>query len=217
MLAHLSDDPALIDAFNGGEDIHTAVAARVFDVAPADVTSEQRGHAKTINFGIIYGVTPFGLARRIEGLDLDGATRLIDEYKATYKGINRFLDACIEQALAEGYVTTIFGRRRWIEQVASRNPQQRALGERLAINSVVQGSAADLIKVAMVNLHRRIERDTLPAKMLLQIHDELVVECPADEADMISAVVVEEMEGAMALKVPLRVDPGVGPNWFEAK
>ena len=217
MLAHLSDDPALIEAFNGGEDIHTAVAARVFDVPPAEVTSEQRGHAKTINFGIIYGVTPFGLARRIEGLDLDGATQLIEEYKATYQGIDRFLDACIEQALAEGYVTTILGRRRWIEQVASRNPQQRALGERLAINSVVQGSAADLIKVAMVNLHRRIERDTLPAKMLLQIHDELVVECRAEEADAISAVVVEEMEGAMALKVPLRVDPGVGLDWFAAK
>ena len=217
MLAHLSDDPALIEAFRGDRDIHTAVAAQVFGVAPEDVTPELRGHAKTINFGIIYGVTPFGLARRIDGLDLPGATKLIDDYKATYAGIDRFLDQCVQQAVAEGYVTTILGRRRWIEQVNSNNPNQRALGERLAINSVVQGSAADLIKVAMVNLHRRIHDESLPMKMLLQIHDELVVECPVDNADAVSEIVATEMESAMGLKVPLRVDPGRGANWFDAK
>ncbi|MEM7625400.1 MAG: DNA polymerase I [Planctomycetota bacterium] len=217
MLAHLSEDPALIEAFRGDRDIHTAVAAQVFGVSPEDVTPELRGHAKTINFGIIYGVTPFGLARRIDGLDLAGATKLIDDYKATYAGIDRFLDRCVQQAVTEGYVTTILGRRRWIDQVNSSNPNQRALGERLAINSVVQGSAADLIKVAMVNLHRRIQNESLPMKMLLQIHDELVVECPAAEAGAVSEVVVEEMERAMELKVPLRVDPGVGNNWFDAK
>ncbi len=217
LLAHLSDDEALIDAFRTDQDIHTAVAAQVFDVPLDQVTRDQRGHAKTINFGIIYGVTPFGLARRIEGLDRDAAARLIHDYKATYAGINRFLDRCVEQAQAEGYVTTILGRRRWIDQVNARNPQMRALGERLAINSVVQGSAADLIKLAMVNLHRRIERDDLPAKMLLQIHDELVLECPAAEAQRVSAVVVAEMENAMKLKVPLRVETGTGSNWFDAK
>ena len=218
ILAHLSDDDALIAAFRGGEDIHTAVAARVFDVAPDDVTGEQRGYAKTINFGIIYGVTPFGLARRIESLDQSTPPpNLIDDYKATYTGIDRFLTRCVDQALAEGYVTTVLGRRRRIDQVASRNPQQRALGERLAINSVVQGSAADLIKLAMVNLHRRLLGEALPAKMLLQIHDELVIECPAADADRISAIVVHEMEHAMDLKVPLRVEAGVGPDWFAAK
>ncbi|MEM6458062.1 MAG: DNA polymerase I [Planctomycetota bacterium] len=217
MLAHLSDDPALIEAFRGDQDIHTAVAAQVFAVAPEEVTSEQRGHAKTINFGIIYGVTPFGLARRIEGLDLDGATKLIDDYKTTYAGIDRFLAACVEQATAEGYVTTILGRRRPIEQVQARNPQQRALGERLAINSVVQGSAADLIKLAMVNLHRRLVDEEVPAKMLLQIHDELVLECPEEEADAVAAVVTDAMEHAMSLKVPLKVEPGVGADWFAAK
>lgn len=217
ILAHLSDDPALIEAFRSDQDIHTAVAAQVFGVAPEDVTSELRGHAKTINFGIIYGVTPFGLARRIDGLDMAGATKLIDDYKATYAGIDRFLDQCVQEAVAEGYVTTILGRRRWIEQVNSSNPNQRSLGERLAINSVVQGSAADLIKVAMVNLHRRIRDEALPMKMLLQIHDELVVECPAEQADAVAQIVVEEMENAMELKVPLKVDPGRGANWFDTK
>ena len=182
-----------------------------------DVTPDQRNHAKTINFGIIYGVTAFGLARRIDNLDLKGAQALIDEYKAGYPGIDRFMEACVEQATTDGYVTTILGRRRAIEQVLAKNPNQRALGERLAINSVVQGSAADLIKLAMVNLHRRIERDNLPAKMLLQIHDELVLECPKEDADAVSAVLVEEMQNAMELRVPLKVDPGVGVDWFAAK
>ena len=217
MLAHLAEDEALIEAFRTGQDIHTAVAAQVFDVDPADVSPAQRGHAKTINFGIVYGVTPYGLARRIEGLDNDGAKKLIDDYKTTYAGINRFLDACVAQATEHGYVTTILGRRRWIDQVDSRNPNLRALGERLAINSVVQGSAADLIKLAMVNLHRRIQDDALPMKMLLQIHDELVVECPADQADAMSQIVVDEMENAMQLTVPLKVEPGRGTNWFDAK
>ncbi len=217
MLAHLSEDPALIEAFRSDQDIHTAVAAQVYGVPPDEVTSELRGHAKTINFGIIYGVTPFGLARRIEGLDLSGATKLIDDYKTTYAGINRFLDECVEQAVAEGYVTTILGRRRWIDQVNSSNPNQRSLGERLAINSVVQGSAADLIKVAMVNLHRTLLDESVPAKILLQIHDELVLECPASEQDAVAKVVVDTMEHAMELRVPLKVEPGVGTDWFNAK
>ncbi len=217
VLAHLSEDAALIDAFQRDLDIHTAVGAHVYGVPLNEVTKDQRNHAKTINFGIIYGVTAFGLARRIDGMDNKGAQALIDEYKAGYPGIDRFIEACVEQATTDGHVTTILGRRRAIDQVHSRNPNQRALGERLAINSVVQGSAADLIKLAMVNLHRRIERDTLPAKMLLQIHDELVLECPEDAADAVSAVLVEEMQNAMELRVPLKVDPGVGADWFAAK
>jgi DNA polymerase-1 len=217
LLAHLAEDAALIEAFNNEQDIHTAVAAQVFGVEPAAVTSEQRGHAKTINFGIVYGVTPWGLARRIEGLDINGAKELIEDYRQRFSGIDRFLQACIEQAQTHGYVSTILGRRRKIEQVTSRNPQTKALGERLAINTVVQGSAADLIKVAMVNVYRRLTDEAWPAKLLLQIHDELVVETPAEEAKHVAEFLVTEMEQAMSLNVPLRVETGVGVDWYSAK
>lgn len=217
MLAHLSDDANLIQAFADGIDIHTAVAAQVFDLDLDDVTADQRAHAKVINFGIIYGVTPYGLARRIEGLDLDGAKALIADYKARFTGIDRFLDQCVDHAVQHGYVTTILGRRRWIEEVNARNPQRRALGERLAINSVVQGSAADLIKLAMVNLHRRVLNESLPMRLLLQIHDELVIEAPEPDAEAMAAVLRQEMEGAMDLKAPLKVDLGIGEDWYETK
>ncbi|MFK7788066.1 MAG: DNA polymerase I [Phycisphaeraceae bacterium] len=217
VLAHLSEDPALIDAFNKGQDIHNAVAAQVFGAKPEDVTKEQRNRAKVINFGIIYGITAFGLARRIDDLDNKAAAALIDEYKERFPGIDGFMQTCIEKASADGYVETILGRRRAIPGIHERNPNQRALAERLAINSVVQGSAADLIKLAMVNLQQRIEREQLPAKLLLQIHDELVIESPADQADEMAKILVETMQSAMALKVPLEVEPGIGEDWFGAK
>lgn len=217
ILAHLSGDEGLIDVFRKDLDIHAAVAAQVFGVPIDQVTREQRTHAKTINFGIIYGVTPYGLARRIEGLDVSQAAALIQSYKERYPGIDAFLQRCIDQALEYGYVTTILGRRRAIPELHSRNRAKRSLGERLAINSVVQGSAADLIKVAMVNIFRRIERERLPLKMLLQIHDELVFETPAGMADEHAAIVREEMERAMELKVPLKAEAGAGPDWMSAK
>ncbi len=217
VLAHLSGDDALIQAFNEGQDIHTAVASQVFATPPDQVTSEQRGQAKTINFGIIYGVTAFGLARRIEGLDNEGAATLISDYKKRFPGIDRFLAQCIDTAQRLGYVTTILGRRRDIKEISSRNGQERQLGERLAINSVVQGSAADLIKLAMVNLHRRIQDEKLPMKMLLQIHDELVCEAPAPMAEPMAKVMCETMESAMKLVVPLPVESGIGATWFDTK
>jgi DNA polymerase-1 len=217
LLAHLSDDQALIDAFNDDQDIHTMVAAQVFETSIDNVTSEQRGHAKTINFGIVYGVTPYGLARRIEGLDIESAKSLIEDYRQRFSGIDRFLQACIEEAQNYGYVTTMLGRRRKIEQINSRNPQTRALGERLAINTVVQGSAADLIKQAMVSLYQRLQRDCASTRLLLQIHDELVVEAPEPEAAHTAALLVEEMEGAMSLTVPLRAESGIGVDWYSAK
>lgn len=216
ILAHLSEDPALIQAFQGGEDIHRAVAAQVFNVSPQDVTSEQRAHAKTINFGIIYGITAFGLARRIGDLDRTSAQQLIDAYKQRFTGINTFLDTCVDYAKQHGYVATMMGRRRAIPQIEARQPNVRALGERLAINSVVQGSAADLIKVAMVRLHRKL--DAIPgARLLLQIHDELVVEADENIADQAAELMKTEMESAMQLTVPLVVDLGRGKNWHEAK
>ncbi|MFP4144077.1 MAG: DNA polymerase I [Phycisphaeraceae bacterium] len=217
MLAHLSGDAALIDAFQRGEDIHRAVAAEVFGIAAEDVSSEQRGHAKTINFGIVYGVTAYGLARRIEGLAVAEAKELISSYRARFTGIDRFLGQCIQQATDTGHVETILGRRRAIPQIHSRNGNTRSLGERLAINTVVQGSAADLIKLAMVNLHRRLLGEKMDARMLLQIHDELIVETPEGEAERVAKVVKETMEGAMELKVPLVVEVGQGKDWLEAK
>jgi DNA polymerase-1 len=217
LLAHLSDDPALMEAFAQDLDIHTAVAAQVFGTEPGAVTREQRGHAKTINFGIIYGVTPFGLARRIEGLNVEGAARLIADYKERFPGIDAFLRRCVHEGLEQGYVTTLLGRRRAIPELTSSSHNTRNLGERLAINSVVQGSAADLIKVAMVNVQRRIDQDRLPMRLLLQIHDELVLETPAELADQHATVVREEMERAITLRVPLRAEAGVGLDWMTAK
>lgn len=217
VLAHLSEDPGLIDAFVQEQDIHAAVASQVFGVPLDQVSREQRDHAKTINFGIIYGITPYGLARRIEGLDVTRAAQLIDDYKTRFPGIERFLQECVSHALEFGYVTTILGRRRAIPEIQSRNRAKRALGERLAINSVVQGSAADLIKLAMVNVQDRIDREQIPLKLLLQIHDELVFECPEKDAESYAALVVEEMEKAMSLKVPLRAEAGIGKDWMAAK
>jgi DNA polymerase-1 len=217
ILAHLSGDKGLKDAFAAGLDIHTAVASQVFGVAPADVSREQRARAKVINFGIIYGITPYGLARRIDGLDVDGAKKLIADYRVRFPGIDTFLQDCVQKALTDGYVSTILGRRRNIREINSSNGQTRALGERLAINSVVQGSAADLIKLAMVNLHRRINRQALPMTLLLQIHDELVVETPEAHADEAAKIVAHEMRHAMTLDVPLDVEVGVGANWYDAK
>jgi len=218
MLAHLSEDENLIAAFNEGVDIHTAVAAQTFDVAPKDVTREQRGSAKMINFGIVYGITAFGLARRLGGgVSRTEAQAIIDGYKQRFSGIDAFLQTCVLQAEEHGYVTTILGRRRAIEQIQSRNPQARALGERLAINSVVQGSAADLIKLAMVKLHTTIQNDSLPLTMLLQIHDELIGEAPDDQAHAMATVLSDAMQNAMPLKVPLLAEAGVSGDWFSAK
>jgi DNA polymerase-1 len=217
LLAHLSEDPALLDAFARDQDIHAAVASQVFGVPLAEVTREQRDQAKTINFGIIYGVTPFGLARRIRGMEVSTAAQLIADYKQRFTGIDRFMQRCVHEALDLGYVTTLSGRRRAIPEVHAANANTRALGERLAINTVVQGSAADLIKAAMVNVQRRIDREKLPLKMLLQIHDELVLETPAELAEQHATIVCEEMKSAMTLRVPLRAEAGIGQDWMSAK
>ncbi|MDP7349200.1 MAG: DNA polymerase, partial [Phycisphaeraceae bacterium] len=206
------------EAFEQDLDIHTAVAAQVFGVEADQVTAEQRTHAKIVNFGIIYGVTAYGLSRRIEGLGRAEAQELIDDYRRRFAGINDFLDQCVQEAQDTGHVRTMLGRRRRIEQIGSGTAQRHALGERLAINTVVQGSATgDLIKTAMVNLHRRIHRNDLPLKILVQIHDELLLEAPQDVASEQARIVKEEMEGAMTLRVPLKVDVGIGKDWYSAK
>lgn len=217
ILAHLSQDEALMEAFRKGEDIHAAVAAQINDVPLDKVSNEQRSAAKMVNFGIVYGVTPWGLARRL-GIEADEASRIIDGYKDRFSQITVFLDACVQQALNSGYVETILKRRRPIPQIESTNQQTRALGERMAINSVVQGSAADLIKVAMVDLHRRLQTPEMEdVKMLLQIHDELLFEAPRERGEEVRALVKERMEGAMELSVPLEVESGVAADWYECK
>lgn len=218
LLAHLSEDEGLIAAFQDEQDIHTTVAAEVYGVAPAEVTREQRNSAKMVNFGIVYGITPFGLARRLgEGVSNDDAARIINDYKAKFSRINQFLVECVAEANSMGYVSTMLGRRRDVPQVKSRNPRERALGERVAINSVVQGSAADLIKLAMIDLHRRLPEAFPGTKLLLQIHDELVFEAEDAEVDSVLSLIIERMEAAMDLKVPLRVSACASPNWLEAK
>lgn len=223
LLAHLSRDPALIEAFRRGDDIHAAVAAQIHGVPVEQVTREQRNGAKMVNFGIVYGITPYGLARRL-GISNERAAEIIDSYKRRFSGITTFLQECVEQARRFGYVETMLGRRRQIPDIHSSNPSRKALAERMAINSVVQGSAADLIKIAMVDIQNRIDQararpgtplaDTL---MLLQIHDELVFEAAEASADAVRVLVVERMEKAMSLSVPLVVDAHVARNWYEGK
>jgi len=217
MLAHFTEEPALLEAFAKDEDIHAAVAAHVFGVPLKAVTREQRAQAKIVNFGIIYGISAQGLVRRIDGMTLDRAERLIATYNERFPGIRKFMEKCVMDARAMGYVQTILGRRRYIPELASPVLAQRNAGERMAINSVVQGSAADLIKLAMLAIHRRIRSEGRPSRMLLQVHDELVFETPASAAEQEAAMIRQEMTAAMKLKVPLKVEVGWGKNWQELK
>lgn len=218
LLAHLSEDETLIEAFRNDLDIHTAVAAEVYGVDLKDVTREQRNSAKMVNFGIIYGITAFGLARRLgESVSNEQAAGIIADYKARYPGIDRFMHSCVQQARTKGYVETMLGRRRAVPQVESRNPNEQQLGERIAINSVVQGSAADLIKIAMIDLHRRLPDEHPGTRMLLQIHDELVFEVPEKDVQRVMPFVIARMESAMQLRVPLKVEAAAAGNWLEGK
>jgi DNA polymerase I len=217
VLAHFTREPALLKAFEADEDIHKAVAAEVYNVPLEQVTREQRGSAKTINFGIIYGVTAFGLSRRIEGLSVSAADKLINDYNARFPSIQRFLQECVEQARSLGYVTTIMGRRRPLPDIKAPVASTRNAAERMAINSVVQGSAADLIKIAMLNVTKRLRAENSRARMLLQVHDELVFETPAGDVEADARLIREEMTGAMTLAVPLKVEVGWGKNWGEVK
>ncbi len=242
LLAHLSQDPALIEAFRTDQDIHTAVAAQIHHVPLEQVTREQRSGAKMVNFGIVYGITPFGLARRL-GIGNSEAEEIITGYKKRFSGITTFLQECVAQAQRHGYVETMLKRRRPIPDIDSNQPNRRAFAERTAINSVVQGSAADLIKLAMVEIQSMIDAQHPPPRlagvggevprssaaegvasspltntiMLLQIHDELVFEAPAESAKAAEKVIVERMEHAMSICVPLKVDSSIATNWFEGK
>lgn len=214
VLAHLSGDPLLIEAFENGVDIHSQTAVKIFGVKPEDVTSNLRRLAKTINFGIIYGMSDYGLSKEL-GIHKREAKEYIENYFKTYKVVKEFLESLKETAKEKGYVTTIFNRRRYIPQIKSNNKTERELGERLAINTPIQGSAADIIKLAMVNLYNKLKEKKLPSDILLQIHDELLVEVREDMAEEVAQIVKETMEGAYPMRVPITVDVKIGDNWCE--
>jgi DNA polymerase-1 len=216
VLAHLSGDEAFIAAFHRGGDIHRETAALIFNTAPADVTPEMRARAKTINFATIYGQGAFSLSRQL-GIPQDEARDFIATYFTRFAGVRRFLDETVERARAAGYVETIFGRRRYIPELQDRNRSVQAFGERTAMNSPMQGSAADLIKVAMIRLAEALRAGGYRAAMLLQVHDELVLEAPQEEVDAVRQLVRRHMEGATTLAVPLVASVGDGDNWMDAK
>ncbi|MEE9165824.1 MAG: DNA polymerase I, partial [Nitrospinota bacterium] len=215
ILAHLSEDEVLMEAFKKGEDIHAQTAAKIFSVFPNMVDSNMRRMAKAVNFGIIYGISPFGLSKNIR-VSLKEAKEFIDHYFALYKGVKLYIERAITDARKNGYVTTILNRRRYLPELNSKNKQIKEFAERTAVNTPVQGSAADLIKIAMINISRSIKNKNLKSKIILQVHDELVFEIPEAEKKIMVDLVKKEMEGVMELKIPLIVDTYIGKNWGEA-
>ncbi|MBK5251054.1 MAG: DNA polymerase I [Peptostreptococcaceae bacterium] len=216
VLAHLSKDKGLIEAFNNGIDIHTLTASQVFDVPVEEVTSEQRGRAKGVNFGIIYGISDFGLSDNI-GISIKEAASYIDQYFKKYPDVKNFMDNQIDEAKKLGYVRTMFNRKRFIPELKSNNRNLRAFGERTAMNTPIQGSAADIIKIAMIKIYRELKDRELKSKLVLQIHDELIIETEASEIEEIKELMRRNMECAVEMEVPLTVDMKVGESWYETK
>lgn len=215
LMAHLSGDESLIAAFEHGEDVHAATAARLFGKEVAEVDSDERRKAKTANFGIIYGISAFGLSQRLD-IPRKEAKEIIEGYFASYPHVKEYMDRVVEEAKRDGYVSTIFGRRRYLNDIASRNAVARGLAERNAVNAPIQGSAADIMKIAMIRVSRRFREEGIRSKVILQVHDELVVDMLRSEQERVIAIVTEAMESAAALRVRLVVDCGVGGNWLEA-
>jgi len=215
IMAHLSADKNMVEAFMHDQDIHAATASKIYHVPIEEVTADMRRKAKTANFGIIYGITPFGLSERLS-ISRSEAKQLIDEYFETFPDVKRYMDESIATARTKGYVETIFGRKRYLPDINSRNANVRGFAERNAINAPIQGSAADIIKVAMIKIHNRFAKEKLKSKMILQVHDELDFNVVEDELDTVRKIVVEEMEHACKLIVPLKTDFGYGKNWLEA-
>ncbi len=215
LMAHLSRDKSMIEDFLSGSDIHAATAAKIFGVEIGDVTREMRSRAKTANFGIIYGISSFGLSERLT-IGRKEAKELIDGYFNSYPGVKTYMDESIRKAREKGYVTTMFGRRRYLRDIHSRNQVVRGNAERNAINAPIQGSAADIIKVAMVRIHHKMKEEQYFSKMILQVHDELIFEVVPDELDRLRVMVIFEMTNAVKLDIPLKVDWGTGRNWLEA-
>ena len=217
VLAHISGDEHLIDAFQHGADIHTSTAMRVFNIEkPEDVTPNDRRNAKAVNFGVVYGISDFGLSNNL-GISRKEAKAYIETYFERYPGIKDYMERVVREARDKGYVETLFKRRREIPDINSRNFNVRGFAERTAINSPIQGSAADILKIAMIHLDQALEAGAYKTKMLLQVHDEIVLQVPSDELAAIKELVKETMESAIELAVPLEADENEGKTWYEAK
>ncbi|MGL5650753.1 MAG: DNA polymerase I [Paraclostridium sp.] len=216
VLAHMSQDEHMIDAFNHNVDIHTKTASQVFGIDINDITSEQRSAAKAVNFGIVYGISDFGLAKNLH-IPVKEAKNYIDSYLNTYEDIKSYMDSTIEEAKEDGYVKTILNRRRYIPEIKSSNTILKNLGKRLAMNAPIQGSAADIIKIAMVNVYKKLEERDLKSRLVLQVHDELIIECIEGELEEVSKIVKDEMEHAVSMDVNLDVDLNTGDSWYETK
>ena len=216
VLAHIAGDKTMIDAFSAGIDIHTGTAAKIFGIAPQDVTPDQRTAAKAVNFGLIYGKGDFSLAQDL-GISIKAAKAYIEDYLGSFPKVRDYMKNVVEEAKKKGYVTTLFGRRRALPELAASNFQLRAFGERAALNTPIQGTAADIIKLAMVRVFNRLEKEGLRARLILQVHDELIVEAPLDEAEKAGAILKEEMEQVFSLQAPLVADMHAGESWYDAK
>ncbi|MDR1699654.1 MAG: DNA polymerase I, partial [Lachnoclostridium sp.] len=216
VLAHLSEDKRLIDAYKENADIHRTTASLVFHTPYDEVSERQRSNAKAVNFGIVYGISGFGLSRDLH-ITKKEAMHYIDDYFETYPGVKAFMDSLVKQGKEQGYVTTMFGRRRPIPELSSSNFMQRQFGERIAMNSPIQGTAADIIKIAMIRVNKKLKEAGLSSQLILQIHDELLVETKSDEVEVVSKILQEEMEQAADLSVALIAEVKQGANWYEAK
>ena len=216
VLAHMSGDEKLIQAYKEAQDIHRITASQVFHIPFEEVTPLQRRNAKAVNFGIVYGISSFGLSQDLS-ITRKEAAQYIENYFETYPKIKGFLDSLVAQAKEQGYVSTMFGRRRPVPELKSSNFMQRSFGERVAMNSPIQGTAADIIKIAMIRVNQRLKEEHLKSRLILQVHDELLIETAAEETEKVSAILEQEMKGAADLSVPLEIDMHTGKNWYEAK
>ena len=216
VLAHIADDENLIQAFKEDMDIHTKTAMDVFHVRKDEVTPLMRRHAKAVNFGIIYGISDYGLSQSL-GITRKEAGEFIERYLQSYPGVKQYMEDIVKQAKRDGYVSTLLHRRRYLPDINSRNYNLRSFAERTAMNTPIQGSAADIIKKAMIEIDDRLKAEKLQAKMLLQVHDELIFEAPKEEIDTLKKLVPEVMENTIQLRVPLKVDYAYGPTWYDAK
>ncbi|MBQ6989426.1 MAG: DNA polymerase I, partial [Clostridia bacterium] len=216
LLAHIAGDENMIEAFEEGQDIHTLTASQVFGVPPFAVTPEMRSSAKAVNFGIIYGISDFALAEDI-GVSRKEAKEYIERYLESYPGVKQYMKDVVEKARETGFVETLFGRRRYIPDIKAKNFNLRSAAERIALNAPIQGTAADVIKLAMIKIHNRLKNDSPRSRMILQIHEELIVETPEEEVELVKRLVKEEMESVVSYRVTLEADAGVGKTWYEAK